>query len=212
MSGGRTRPPARPVRTRAGHHHGHGGRPGARLGSRPPRPTRRDGRPAPPVRSPGHPGRRGSRRSWSAAGPHRTPGPRCGHGPTQQLTRRRVPALEHGLELGHGCFAFQPQAVGAGAVPPARGLAVARQVRFVVGGQLAGVVLLPAHRELGEVGHHLAAPLPACVGASERTPGALLSSDDYGSSVEREAQGQVLWRVRVKVAGESGSCGRLWLW
>jgi hypothetical protein len=45
----------------------------------------------------------------------------------------------------------------------------------------------------------------------ERIP-ALLSSDNYGSSVEREAQGQVLWRVRVKVAGEGGSCERLWVW
>ena len=34
---------------------------------------------APPGRWPGHPGRRGSRRSWSAAGPHRTRGRRCGH-------------------------------------------------------------------------------------------------------------------------------------
>jgi hypothetical protein len=39
----------------------------------------------------------------------------------------------------------------------------------------------------------------------------LLSSDDYGSRIGREAQGQVLWRVRVKVAGENGSCERLWL-
>jgi hypothetical protein len=46
-------------------------------------------------------------------------------GPAQQLSRRRVPALEHGLELGHGCFALQPQAVGAGAVPAAWGLTVA---------------------------------------------------------------------------------------
>src|SRR5215218_3707377 len=48
----------------------------------------------------------------------------------------------------------------------------------------------------------------------ERIP-ALLSSDDCGSRVEREAQGQVggqvLWRVRVKVVGEGGSCGRLWV-
>jgi hypothetical protein len=34
-----------------------------------------------------------------------------GHGvaamrPTEQLPRRRVAALEHGLELGHGCFAL----------------------------------------------------------------------------------------------------------
>jgi site-specific recombinase XerD len=40
----------------------------------------------------------------------------------------------------------------------------------------------------------------------------LLSSDDYGSRVERRARGQVLWRVRVKAAGEGGSCGRLWVW
>jgi hypothetical protein len=37
--------------------------------------------------------------------------------------------------------------------------------------------------------------------ASKPRLGALLSSDDFGSSVEREAHGQVLWRVRVKVAG-----------
>ena len=30
--------------------------------------------------------------------------------------------------------------------------------------------------------------------------GALLSSDDFGSSVERKAHGQVLWPVRMKVA------------
>jgi hypothetical protein len=106
----------------------------------------------------------------------------------QQLTRRRVPALEHGLELGHRCFALQPQAAGGGAVPPAWGLTVARQVRLVVGGQLAGVVLLPPHRQLGDVGHHPAAPLPAVVGTSERTPGALLSSDEF--RVERRANGE----------------------
>jgi hypothetical protein len=48
--------------------------------------------------------------------------------------------------------------------------------------------------------------------AAKRRLGALLSSDDFGSRVEREAQGQVLWRVRVKLAGEGGSCGRLWVW
>jgi hypothetical protein len=30
----------------------------------------------------------------------------------------------------------------------------------VVGGQLASVILLPAYRQLGDVGHHPAAPLP----------------------------------------------------
>jgi hypothetical protein len=43
---------------------------------------------------------------------------------------------------------------------------MAGQIRLVVGGQLPSVVGLPAYRELGDVGHHPAAPLPACVGAS----------------------------------------------
>jgi hypothetical protein len=72
----------------------------------------------------------------------------------EQLPRRRVAALEHGLEPGHRCFALQPEGAGAGAIPPARGLTVARQILLVVSGQLAGVVGLPAHRELGDVGHH----------------------------------------------------------
>src|SRR5215216_5985264 len=38
----------------------------------------------------------------------------------------------------------------------------------------------------------------------QRTRGALLSSDDFGSSVEREAQGQVLWRVQHE------GCWRKW--
>jgi hypothetical protein len=96
----------------------------------------------------------------------------------QQLTRLRIPALEHGPEPGHRCFALQPQTAGAGAVPPAWTLAVAGQIRLVVGGQLPGVVGLPAHRELGDVGHHPATPLPAIVGASKRTRGALLSSEN----------------------------------
>jgi hypothetical protein len=64
---------------------------------------------------------------------------------------------------------------------------VAGQVLLVVGGQLAGVILLPPHRQLGHIRHHPAAALLAFVDASERTAGALLSSDDYGSSVERTA-------------------------
>jgi hypothetical protein len=80
MSGGRTRRPAPPVRTHAGHRHGRGGPRDARPGSRPPRPARHDGPPAPPGRLPGRPGRRGSRRSWSAAGPHRRRARRRGHG------------------------------------------------------------------------------------------------------------------------------------
>jgi hypothetical protein len=40
--------------------------------------------------------------------------------------------------------------------------------------------------------------LLAAVGASKRTRGALPSLDDYGSSVEREAHSQVLWRVHMR--------------
>jgi hypothetical protein len=81
--------------------------------------------------------------------------------PAQQLPSHRVAAHEHGLEPGgHGCFALQPERCQPGAVPPARGLAVARQIRLVVGGQLPGVVRLPPHRELGDVGHHPTAPFP----------------------------------------------------
>jgi hypothetical protein len=94
-------------------------------------------------------------------------------GAAEQLPDRGVAALEHGLESGHRCFAVQPEAAGAGAVPEAWGLPVAGQVRFVIGGKLAGVVGLPADRELGDVGHHPATPLLP-LGASERTLGALL--------------------------------------
>jgi hypothetical protein len=81
-------------------------------------------------------------------------------GAAEQLASCRVATLEHGLEPGHRCFALQPQAGGAGAVPAAWTLTVARQILLVVGGQLAGVILLPSHRELRDVGHHPAAPLP----------------------------------------------------
>jgi hypothetical protein len=117
-------------------------------------------------------------------------------GPAQQLPGAWVPALEHPLEPRRRCFALQPQRAGAGAVPPAWGLAVAGQVRLVVGGQLAGVVRLPPHRQLGDVGHHPAAPLPAAVGASN-APVVHCSSDDYGSSVERTATLHPLWRCRA---------------
>jgi hypothetical protein len=112
-------------------------------------------------------------------------------GTAQQFPSRRVAALEHGLEAGHGCFALQPKGAGAGAVPPAWGLTVARQILLVVGGQLAGVVRLPPHREFGDVSHHPPFP-PACVGASD-APVVHCSSDDYGSRAERAGAGQVLW-------------------
>jgi hypothetical protein len=87
-------------------------------------------------------------------------------GAAEQLASGGVAALEHGLEPGRRCFALHAKGGGAGAVPAAWGLAVAGQVLFVVGGQLARVVGLPPHRQLGDVGHHPAAPLPALVGAS----------------------------------------------
>jgi hypothetical protein len=37
----------------------------------------------------------------------------------QQLGGPGVPAIEHGLEPGHRCFALQPQGGGGSAVPPA---------------------------------------------------------------------------------------------
>jgi hypothetical protein len=115
-------------------------------------------------------------------------------GAAQQLPGRRVAALEQGLELGHGCFALQPEARGADTVPPPWGLAVAGQILLVVGGQLAGVVLLPAHRELRDVGHH--PPLSSRRRwRQQRTLGALLSSDDYGSRVERTAKRHPLWQA-----------------
>jgi site-specific DNA recombinase len=159
-SDGRTRLLAAPDRTHAGHRHGRVGPPGVRPGRRPPR--------GPSVMGGQH--RLASGRVAQAVEDRDALGRPQDHIEgrhgvaamlaAQQLTRRRVPALKHGLELGHGCFAVQPQAIGAGAIPPPWGLAVARQVLLVVGGQLAGVVLLPTNRELGDVGHHPPAPLP----------------------------------------------------
>jgi hypothetical protein len=117
-------------------------------------------------------------------------------GAAEKLAGVGVAALEHGLELGHGCFALQPLAAGAGAVPPAWTLAVARQIRLVVGGQLAGVVLLPPNRELGDVGHHPAPSLLAVVGASNAPVVHCSPLDDFGSSVERTATLHPLWQLR----------------
>src|SRR4029450_1072557 len=48
-------------------------------------------------------------------------------GAAQQLAGCGVAALEHGLEPGRRCFALQPQAGGAGAIPPPWTLTVAGQ-------------------------------------------------------------------------------------
>jgi hypothetical protein len=86
-------------------------------------------------------------------------------GPAEELSAVWVAALEHPLEPRHRCFALQPEAAGAGAIPTARRLAVAGQILLVVGGQLTGVIRLPPHRQLGDVGHHRRSP-PAFAGAS----------------------------------------------
>jgi hypothetical protein len=97
--------------------------------------------------------------------------------PAQQLPSHRVAAHEHGLEPGgHGCFALQPERCQPGAVPPARGLAVARQIRLVVGGQLPGVVRLPPTESLAMSA--TTRPLPSRLRwRRQRTRGALLSSE-----------------------------------
>jgi hypothetical protein len=95
----------------------------------------------------------------------------------QQFAGGGVAAFEHGLEPGRRCFALQPERAGAGAVPAAWGLAVAGQILFVVLGELAGVVLLPAYRELGDVGRHPAASL-RLRWRQQRTRGVLLSSEN----------------------------------
>jgi hypothetical protein len=107
-------------------------------------------------------------------------------GAAEQLASAGVAALEHGLEPGHGCFALQAEAGGAGAIPPPWGLPVARQVLLVVGGQLAGVVLLPPHRQLGHIRHHPPLP-PRRRWHQQRTRGALLSSENgFGVRVGRK--------------------------
>jgi hypothetical protein len=67
-------------------------------------------------------------------------------------------------------------------------------------------------RRLGEDEVPVSARLPialpgACSVAlsAKPRPGALLSSDDFGSRVEREAHGQVLWRGHVRAAGRAVS-------
>ena len=142
-SGGRSRPPGPPGRTRAGHRHGRGGRPGVRPGRRPPRPRQHDGPPTRLVRWPDRPGRRGSRRSWSAAAPHRRPAPRpcrgggrgahrCRGGGPRTWPGTRPPMLR---PAAPGCWRRR-RTTGLG-------LPVAGQILLVVGGQLPGVVLLP---------------------------------------------------------------------
>jgi hypothetical protein len=78
-------------------------------------------------------------------------------GAAEQLAGVGVAALEHPPEPPDRCFAFQPEGGSALAVPAAWGLTVAGQILLVVGGQFAGVIRLPPHRQLGHVRHHPAA-------------------------------------------------------
>jgi hypothetical protein len=208
MSGGRTRPPAAPGRTRAGHRRGHGGRPGARPGSRPPQTGRRDGRPAPPARSLGHQGRRGSRRSWSAAGPHPRPARRCGHGggpvahplsgpgprtwPRAQPRMLRPPAprrwrRRHTTGLG----------THRGQTGTLRGRWPARGCNTPPGPPRAWRCRPPRRLLLPPALARANAPVVHC------------SSDDFGSSVERAAHGQVLWRAQMRADAVVFS---VWCW
>jgi hypothetical protein len=178
MSGGRTRPPALLVRTRVGHRRDRGGRPGARPGRRPSRPAQHDGQPAPPVRSPGPPGRRGQRRSWSGAGPHRTRGRHRGHagGPTARRSWGSGPRTY----AGSSPTMLRPAARGRwrrrrtsgpgthrGRIGTVRGRWPARGCNTPPGRPRVWRCRPPPRRFP-----------PALVGASERTPGALLSSEN----------------------------------
>jgi hypothetical protein len=113
----------------------------------------------------------------------------------EELPSVGVAALEHPPEAHRRCFALQPQRGGAGAVPPAWGLTVAGQIRLVAGGEARG-----CSRPLDPPRASRCRPPPCRFpprrrGRQQRTPGALLFSDDSGSSVERTATLHPLWRV-----------------
>jgi hypothetical protein len=125
----------------------------------------------------------------------------------KELASGGVAAFEHGLEPGHRCFALQPQAAGAGAVPAAWGLAVARQILFVVGGQFTGVVLLAAYRELGNVGHHPAAALPPSLARATHPWCIALLGKDCGPRVVRNGDGHPLWQAQLQTTGVGADLG-----
>jgi hypothetical protein len=130
------------------------------------------------------------------------PAPRCGCGAAEELPGVGVAALEHPPEARRRCFALQPQGGGAGAVPAAWGLAAARQVLLVVGDQLAGVVGLPAYRELDDVGHH--PDSSSRLRWRERThPWCIaLLGKRLRLRVAQDGDLQALWRVLGRAVGE----------
>ena len=176
-SDGRTRSPATRVRTRARGRRGRGGPPGVRPGTRLP----------PDTSMVGGEHRLSNRRITKAVEDRDALGRPQDHveprhriatmRAAQQLAGVGVATLEHGLEPRRRCFALQPQGGGAGAVPSARGLTVAGQVLLVVGGQLAGVILLPTHPTTWRCRPPRRSP-PCLRWRQQRTPGALLSSEN----------------------------------
>jgi hypothetical protein len=78
-------------------------------------------------------------------------------GAAEELAGVGVAAVEYSPEAVDRCFALQPEQGRGLAVPAAWGLTVAGQVLLVVGGELTGVVVLAACRQLGHVRYHPAA-------------------------------------------------------
>jgi hypothetical protein len=123
---------------------------------------------------------------------------------TEQLPRRRVSALEHGLEPGHRCFALQPgrwrrrRTSGPGTH---RGQTDTPRGRWPAHG-----CNTPSAPPTTWRCRPPPRPLPSRLRWRERrTRGALLSSDDFASSVERTATLHPLWQCRVD--GRAMQCG-----
>jgi hypothetical protein len=119
-------------------------------------------------------------------------------GAAEQLAGVGVAPLEDPLEPFGGRGAFLAERRGAGAVPAARGLAVAAQVLFAVVGDLADVVVLPAHCELGQIRDH-PSPRSAATLGSKRTRGALLSCVGFGWYEGRAMRQRKGERLRVRL-------------
>jgi hypothetical protein len=116
---------------------------------------------------------------------------------------RSAGACPHGSAGGHRRFAPQPKGGGAGAIPAAWGLTVAGQYAWwSVASSRVEYASRPAE-SLAMSATTLPLP-PRRRWRQQRSRGALLLGR-LRVEGEREAQGQVLWRVRVKVAGEGAA-------